>query len=170
VHACWADENISVIKIDLPVEKEVLLKAHDKRSEIWRAFDETLKGKEMKLPDGHYFIDKDGHARTESRTKWWKSSSDINLSEFLFHVTVEVNKYSVPNELQNEGYNPNFPPVFFGDYWLDPQKEKPSLQASNVCCLDYSVAKRGCLVAYRHDIGENLCDSKFVITPSGTKG
>ena len=36
--------------------------------------------------------------------------------------------------------------VFFGHYWL---KGDPSIYRENVCCLDYSVAKNGKLVAYR---------------------
>ena len=41
--------------------------------------------------------------------------------------------------------------VFFGHYWL---KGEPSLYRENICCLDYSVAKQGKLVAYR--LGEEL--------------
>lgn len=39
-------------------------------------------------------------------------------------------------------------PVFFCHYWL---KGKPLLEKENVCCLDYSVAKEGYLVAYSFD-------------------
>jgi hypothetical protein len=50
-------------------------------------------------------------------------------------------------------------PVFFGHYWL---KGQPTLWRENVCCIDYSVAKGGLLVAYRFD-GERLLDKgKFV--------
>jgi hypothetical protein len=51
------------------------------------------------------------------------------------------------------------PPVFFGHYWLQGQ---PRPQASNVACVDYSVARWGRLVAYRWD-GETALDAeKFV--------
>jgi hypothetical protein len=57
------------------------------------------------------------------------------------------------------GYPSDAPPVFFGHYWL---KGQPQLQAHNVCCLDYSVAKGGELVCYRFD-GESILSSlKFV--------
>lgn len=49
-------------------------------------------------------------------------------------------------------------PVFFGHYWL---KGKPLLNKENVCCLDYSVAKKGYLVAYSFD-GESKLESEHL--------
>lgn len=49
--------------------------------------------------------------------------------------------------------------VFFGHYWL---KGEPSIQRENICCLDYSVAKQGKLVAYRLDEEDNLDNSKLI--------
>ena len=49
--------------------------------------------------------------------------------------------------------------VFFGHYWL---KGQPSLYKDNICCLDYSVAKGGKLVAYRLN-GENILDRKNLV-------
>ena len=46
--------------------------------------------------------------------------------------------------------------VFFGHYWL---KGEPSLYKKNICCLDYSVAKGGKLVAYRLN-GETILESQ----------
>jgi hypothetical protein len=50
-------------------------------------------------------------------------------------------------------------PVFFGHYWL---RGTPSVYRSNVCCLDYSVAKKGKLVAYRFGGEKNLTNGKLV--------
>jgi len=50
-------------------------------------------------------------------------------------------------------------PVFFGHYWL---QGVPELQTDNVCCLDYSVAKDGKLVAYRWDGEQVLKREKMV--------
>lgn len=44
-------------------------------------------------------------------------------------------------------YSKDAPPVFFGHYWLDDPY--PVVQAANVICLNYSIAKGGSLVAYR---------------------
>jgi hypothetical protein len=54
------------------------------------------------------------------------------------------------------GYAATEPPVFVGHYWLPPGRPEPL--ASNVACVDYSVAKDGGkLVAYRWD-GEDVLD------------
>jgi|GEM_PF-5918311 len=50
-------------------------------------------------------------------------------------------------------------PVFFGHYWL---KGTPKLLKRNVCCLDYSGAKNGHLVAYRWDGEKSLLASNLV--------
>jgi hypothetical protein len=44
--------------------------------------------------------------------------------------------------------------VFFGHYWLQGE---PTLYRNNICCLDYSVAKEGKLVAYSLN-GESILD------------
>jgi hypothetical protein len=44
--------------------------------------------------------------------------------------------------------------VFFGHYWL---KGEPSVYNNNICCLDYSIAGGGKLVAYRLN-GETILD------------
>ena len=49
--------------------------------------------------------------------------------------------------------------VFFGHYWL---KGELSLYQKNICCLDYSVANGGKLVAYRFN-EENKLDEKHLI-------
>lgn len=58
------------------------------------------------------------------------------------------------------GYHSAEPPIFFGHYWL--KDNLPKLQADNVCCLDYSVAKEGKLVAYRWKGSRNLSNADFL--------
>ena len=55
-------------------------------------------------------------------------------------------------------YNP--PPVFFGHYWMEDAW--PVIQSHNVICLDYSVAKGGCLVAYRFEGEGEVRNEGFV--------
>jgi hypothetical protein len=45
-------------------------------------------------------------------------------------------------------YQSSEKPVFFGHYWL---KGKPIILKDNICCLDYSIAKKGYLAAYSFD-------------------
>ena len=50
-------------------------------------------------------------------------------------------------------------PVLFGHYWMTPHDARPILTRSpNVCCLDFSIARPGgLLAAYRWD-GEDKLD------------
>ena len=60
-----------------------------------------------------------------------------------------------------KGYKEDVP-VFFGHYWLkskNPESFKP--QTGKICCLDYSIAKNGWLVAYTWDGEESLANKKF---------
>lgn len=57
-------------------------------------------------------------------------------------------------------YSHTEPPVFLGHYWFDGT---PQRLATNIVCLDYSVAKvGGKLVAYRWDGEQTLSQDKFV--------
>lgn len=162
VHACWDDDNIAYLKKqEGPLTRELLLKAHDKKDEAWKAHDEVLKGKEIRLPDGHFFLDKDGNKRTKCRSKWWLNPQGLTLQQYLFHAPVTVRDLVLPPESQSPGYDANAPAVFFGHYWLDA--ERPRWLASNVCCLDYSVANQRMLVAYRHYFDQANGDDNFVI-------
>ena len=60
----------------------------------------------------------------------------------------------------NTWYSKDAPPVFFGHYWLDDSY--PVVQAENVICLDYSIAKGGSLVAYRWNGEEQINNRHFV--------
>ena len=60
-------------------------------------------------------------------------------------------------------YDPDAPPVFFGHYWLEDKY--PVIQADNVVCLDYSIAKGGSLVGYRWQGEKKINSAHFVIVP-----
>ena len=161
VHASWDDAHVEYLKtIEWPLTKEILLVAHKKGTDTWKAFDEMLKGKEIRLPDGLGFEDKDGNIRSEARIRWWMNTEQVRLEDYLFNTPETIRHQPIPLELQQKGYSSDAPPVFFGHYWLKPNNG-PQLMASNVCCLDYSVAKGGILVAYRHTIGEKLSSANF---------
>jgi hypothetical protein len=69
----------------------------------------------------------------------------------------EVNKVNPKDH--SAGYSSEEKSVFFGHYWLEG--EEPMVQAPNVCCVDYSVAIKGKLVAYRFDGETELKKEKF---------
>lgn len=164
VHACWDKNNIQFLKDTLDNDKltdELIYQSVRKGSALNEAIDQTLKGKEMKMPGTEFFYDKDGTKRTEIRIKWWEDPSEMTYRsisiepiEKLTEQPIEVSALKSP-----EFYHINDKKVFFGHYWL---RGEPSLYKDNICCLDYSVAKGGKLVAYRFE-EEKILDKRNLI-------
>ena len=158
VHACWNDENIQYLKQHLVNDRltdELIYESVMEGSRLNEAVEQTLKGIEIKMPPNLFFTDKDGTRRSEIRIKWWENPSTITYK----NISVEPieNLPDLPIDvaaLQSmDYYRAEEKKVFFGHYWL---KGEPSLYRHNICCLDYSVAKNGKLVAYRMDDEETL--------------
>ena len=151
VHACWDASNIAFLRNTLVNDRltdDLIYQSVKKGTELYWAIDQTLKGKEMKLPAGVSFADKDEKIRTETRIKWWENpahmtyhSISVKPIDGLPHDPVDISKIG-----SSAHYPEDDKHVFFGHYWLtgDPAPNK-----ANVCCLDYSVANEGKLVAYR---------------------
>ncbi len=164
VHACWDNNNIAYLRKTLVNDRltdELIYQSVKQGTVLNKAVEQTLKGKEMKMPDGLDFTDKDGTKRTEIRTKWWENplemtykSISVEPLENLPEIPVDSNGLS-----SNDYYLPNDKKVFFGHYWL---KGEPKLYKNNICCLDYSVAKGGKLIAYRFD-EETLLENVKII-------
>ena len=75
VHACWDQSNIDYLRNIMPDGKltdTLVYESAKKGSKLNVAVDETLKGKEITMPAGLTFTDKDGTTRTEIRIKWWE--------------------------------------------------------------------------------------------------
>jgi hypothetical protein len=161
VHACWDNNNIEYLKKTLVngrLTDGLIYQSVQKGTELNTAIEQTLKGKEMKMPEGLFFTDKDGTRRTEIRIKWWEDPSKMTYKsisvvpiEKLPEHPIELSELKFLDFYRNDDKN-----VFFGHYWL---KGEPSLYKDNICCLDYSVAKKGKLVAYRLN-EENILDRK----------
>lgn len=164
VHACWdqiAIDRILAFQNGSNLLGDELLHASAEPS-AWeyQAVDTLLKGKEIHLPDGAHFHDKDGNRRHDIRVRWWDNANTYRET----YMGPESARTHIPND-PIEGdhmieYGLTEKPVFLGHYWLEG---KPCPLAANIACLDYSVAKPGGkLVAYRWD-GESVIDaSKFV--------
>lgn len=164
VHACWDNKNIEFLKRTLVNDRltdELIYQSVKKGTELNEAIDQTLKGKEIKIPDGLCFTDKDGTKRTEIRIKWWENPSTMTYKSISVEPIDNLSNQPIKlSELKSlDYYRENDKSVFFGHYWL---KGEPSLYRENVCCLDYSIAKGGKLVAYQLN-GETKLDSKNLI-------
>ena len=164
VHAGWDSNNISLLRLVLKNDRlnETLIhQSVIKDNEIYRIIDETLKGKEIRMPLGLSFHDKDDTERTKIRIKWWEDPVQSTFREIsvisLGNLPESPMDISLLHNISY--YHKDEKPVFFGHYGLNGQ---PDLFRKNVCCLDYGVAKKGFLVAYRFDGEKELSNDKFI--------
>ena len=167
IHACWDAEQIEVFKHKTGgnlLKMEQLEASTRKGDDLFEAVEILLKGRELKLPGEHSFQDGDGHVRNQVRVKWWENPEGKTYLEYSVNefepAAAEQLKIPIPTEMQAVlPYPTSEKPVFFGHYWLS--EESPKLQNQKVCCLDYSIAKKGKLVAYRYDGEDELEVGKF---------
>ncbi len=164
VHAAWDNKSIRFLRDHLFQSKltdELLEQSVVKDSPFYHAIDTVLKGKEIRLPKGHTFKDKDGTDQRNIRIKWWEDPAGSTYQGISIEPLENFEDSPVDiSEFKNlDFYKADAIPVFFGHYWL---KGNPMLYRGNICCLDYSIAKHGFLAAYRFD-GESVLDqAKFV--------
>ncbi len=160
VHAAWIPEYIEEIRkfdSNFLVTEELLHEVY-KKGELHNAIETTLKGPEIILPNNGVWADNDGHERNTIRFNWYDKNLPLTYRSRALSVH---NLNSVPDiELSSSVpiYRDRVP-VIFGHYWM---KGKPSIQHSYAACIDYSIAIKGCLVAYRWSGEEKLSNENFV--------
>ena len=164
VHACWEGKSVEVLKELMPENKltdDLIRESAVKDSPLNNAIDIILKGKEIKLPAGQFFKDKDGAIRNETRIKWWEDYLNTTYRQISIEPHEELFEEPIDETLMKgfKWYQADNIPVFFGHYWL---QGNPMLYKENICCVDYSVAKQGYLAAYRFDCESKLEADKFV--------
>lgn len=160
VHACWDFDLIN--RIDKPMLTEDLLQ----KSSItgtWQnnAIETILKGKEIPLPEGYSFNDKDGNPRTHIRIKYWLKDAVTYQDYFMGpkNVLGDIPDIPVVGDYLLE-YDSQDKPVFLGHYWKDGEINSLT---DNIACLDFSVARPGGkLVAYRWEGEQKIDQDKFV--------
>ena len=156
VHACWDDDAFKVIDEAYArhggCTDAFVVEGSQKDSPLFAAVDAVLKGKEVALPDGIFFTDKDGHRRDAARVRWFESPEGQSIATYTLPRFPDLlNRAAMPISQEAlaaaRPYPADAPPVFFGHYWLDDARPMPL--AANVSCIDYSVAKGGFLCGYR---------------------
>ena len=162
VHACWDEDHIQWLKdnckpIAFPFQNRVYYKyvmnaellktSHNRQSQAYHVINDTLKGKEFNIPGQYEWADREGLVRKSNRVKWWVDPRANVYEEWLFDCPIEMKTLTIDEGYQPYVYPSYAPPVFFGHYWLEDSY--PVVQEKNIVCLDYSIANKGCLVAYR---------------------
>jgi hypothetical protein len=151
VHACWHPEHLARLDGRALTDQDFLLACAEKFTPEWQAIEAVLKGIEVPMPTGQFFIDHAGREHKQFRAIWWEApGDDILCRELVFPASGQVTAVPVDHEakLMISPYPDDAPPVFFGHYFKPPRSEvKP--ERHNVACLDHSAAIDGPLVAYR---------------------
>ena len=164
VHACWSEEIISRLEekhAGTRLTEELLRQASTAGTSEYDDLETLLKGRELPLPAGKTFPDKDGTPRDAIRVRWWDKRVTTYQEAYL---GPEESREKIP-EVPTDGkhlleYGEDEVPVFLGHYWMAGE---PVPLAHNIACLDYSVAKPGGkLVAYRWSGERRLCQDHFV--------
>jgi len=164
IHACW--DKSWILKIEKSYTGNtftdtLLQKSCNKDEWEYDAIETLLKGKEIPLTDGKSFFDKDGNERNHIRIRWWDKTATTYKKAFMGPESAVTH---IPDDNIDVDhlveYSYSEKPVFLGHYWLEG---KPQLLATNIACVDYSVAKEsGKLAAYRWDGEQQLSNDKFV--------
>ncbi|WP_076863822.1 metallophosphoesterase [Bradyrhizobium mercantei] len=162
IHACWHEPSREAL-IPLLDERGCLTETGIMESYSYgtapnAAIEILLKGPEQRLPEGIHFLDKDGHKREEVRLRWWDEAATTFRGAALSMDgrEDELPDSALPRDFRYTGNKP----VFFGHYWL---QGLPQLTAGNAACLDFSVAKKGYLTAYRWS-GEGELSPKNLVS------
>ncbi len=156
VHACWHEAGIQELKAltrNGVMSEDQLIKAADKRHALFELVENALKGPELQLPDGFFFVDKGGDERREVRRKWWDEGA-VSWRDIAISVPnpEQLPDQKLPDDVLTSAYPRDAAPVFFGHYWMTG---RPQLQAENALCLDYSAGLDGPLVTYEARPGQN---------------
>jgi hypothetical protein len=101
-------------------------------------------GPEARLPGDRTFADKQGTTRRDVRLRWWDPEATTFPKAALGMDRREAELPDLP--VTTAYHDTETTPVLFGHYWL---QGKPVIAAGHAACLDYSVAKKGFLTAYR---------------------
>jgi hypothetical protein len=165
VHACWdqtmIDEFIARYGGN-QIQKDMLVESIDTDSFLFKFLDRTLRGTQLKLPDGRSMTAKDGFMRQFFRTNFWTENpqryDDVIFQPDPLPVDLQHHPLSDQEKKKLLHYRAEEKPLFFGHYWM---AGIPAPVTPNIACLDYSAVKYGRLVAYRMDMEAHLQRNKF---------
>jgi hypothetical protein len=162
VHACWHEPSMAVLRPLLGPEQTLtdaaILRGSRRHDPVFDAIEVLCKGPEVALPPGIVMQDKDGKRRQHVRVRWWRPAARTFRDAAIVPASQQDQLPNEPLPARWQGHPYSGPPVLFGHYWFSGVPEVISTQFA---CLDYSVAQRGPLVAYRWDGEAELSTAKL---------
>ena len=171
VHACWHPEYVSMLEGKTLADGELLRNSSIKGTPEYFAVETVLKGVELPMPTGHHFFDHQGNKRTEFRARWWDKEEPLPTAKNMLFPPVEdfPDTPLLPEDVEAlPGYNAAEKPVFIGHYYK-PADSPLEMEASNLCCLDFSAATEGSLTTYVWDGPHTTLDSDYLISSTGDR-
>ena len=165
IHACWDWDHVRQIvqahRAAPSVPPDMLETAARKGTWQYDAIETLLKGKEVLLPEGQSYLDKEKNARKEIRVRWWDATATTYREAFMGPESHRAKVMEADiGGAHLVDYPATEPPVLMGHYWLEGA---PEPLAVNVGCVDYSIAKPGGrLVAYRWEGEPSLRRDNYV--------
>ena len=168
VHACWHDRSMSelvpLLSTDRTLTPTAIVETSRPGSSAYEALENLLKGPEVDL-GGLAYRDKDGIMRIKARVRWWDPEA-TNLKRAAIIPPGARTPLGEPFPTRFNGkirgevplYDGDVP-VIVGHYWCSGT---PQPYAPLVACVDYSVAARGPMVAYRWN-GEQVLQAEHYV-------
>ena len=165
IHACWDQEAITRIKAKYGdssyLSKSLLIASADPEQWEYEALETLLKGKEIRLGDGHSYLDPSGIRRYNMRVRWWDATATTYRSAFMGPKAALPH---ISTDTIEEDHLVDYPvterPLIIGHYWM---RGTPEPLAPNIACVDYSIAMSdGKICAYRWDGESVLSADKYV--------
>lgn len=163
VHATWNKGLIKNLETLLQGNKfrhlNDFTESYNEENALFAPINTILKGLEFTLPNGIKIEYGDFVKRDSVRIRWWENQfSQRTYRQMSVHQDDFIPDMPITPQDENrfENYSESEKPVFFGHYWM---RGDVGLLRSNICCLDFSIAKEHKLVAYRFG-GEKILDTK----------
>lgn len=170
VHACWNETQMRVLAPLLSPNGTLTVEAvratSRKGTPAYDALEVVLKGPEIHL-GGLCYLDKGGTERRHARRRWWDATATtLRATALIPSGSLACDGTPFP-ELPDTPVDPlgqyDHPiPVVVGHYW---EKAPVALWSDLVACVDYSVAGKGPLVAYRWSGEAALDQANYVVQP-----
>jgi len=151
VHACWSSSHLNNLRKEgnaWYMDALPWVDAADENHKMFKTIEILLKGPEVKLPNGLFFMDKDKNKRHSARVSWWKECPKTWCEAVDSVANINRQLDGIVYDGEAWAYSESQKPVFFGHYWRTGEVQ---LDSPNTFCVDYSAGNGGPLTAYRFD-------------------